>query len=163
MAEPKKRKVNRSVHVATTPDKAMAAFLDPEKLKGWWGVTRAIVEERRGGVWALRWDQGGMLKYVTTGVIKSIKPGERIRIESLVNFGDEFPIIGPMRLFVSAKAEEGGARVSVRQDGYGEGPEWDRYYEAVIKGWKDALKMLKSYLETGTGTVSGQEPPDSAT
>ncbi len=28
------------------------------------------------------------------------------------------------------------------------GPDWDRYYQAVVKGWKEALRNLKAFLES---------------
>ncbi len=50
-----RRKVTRSVHIQASPERVLRAFLDVEQMKQWWGATRGLVEERRGGVWALAW------------------------------------------------------------------------------------------------------------
>ncbi len=132
------RKVSTSIQVSAGAERALRAFLDPELMKQWWGVERALVEERKGGPWALAWGASEHgYHYVVSGIIKSLLPGKRLRIDSLVYFSPDFPVLGPMRLFVN-----------VRQDGYGQGPDWDRYYQAVVKGWKEALRNLKAFLES---------------
>ncbi len=81
-------------------------------------------------------------------MVKSILPGKRLRLEPLVYFNAERAVLGPMRLSISVRERGGKTRVSVRQDGYGEGPDWDWYYQAVVQGWKDTLANLKEYLES---------------
>ncbi|MFB3126926.1 MAG: SRPBCC domain-containing protein, partial [Candidatus Acidiferrales bacterium] len=49
------RKVSTSIQVSASAERALRAFLDPELMKRWWGVERALVEERKGGPWALAW------------------------------------------------------------------------------------------------------------
>ena len=142
------RKVSRSVQIQASAERVWRAFLDPEQMKQWWGAARGLVEERKGGVWALAWgdaEQG--YKNVVSGVLKSFLPHKRLRIQSLVYFNPERPVLGPMRLSISLKEKEGRTRVSVRQDHYGEGLDWDWYYDAVVKGWKDTLGNLKQFLE----------------
>lgn len=151
MAERSSRKVSRSVQIQASPERVLRAFLDTEQMKQWWGATRGLVEERKGGVWALAWGEPGQgYKYVVSGVLKSFQPGKRIRLEPLVYFHSERPPLGPMRLGISVKEKEGKTRVSVRQDGFGEGPDWDWYYQAVVQGWKETLSNLKQFLE-GSG------------
>ncbi|MFQ5663908.1 MAG: SRPBCC domain-containing protein [Terriglobia bacterium] len=142
------RKVTRSVQIQASPAQVLRAFLDPEQMKQWWGATNGLVEERKGGVWALAWgapDQG--YKNVVSGVLKSLQPNKRIRIEPLVYFNSQRPVLGPMRLSISVREKAGRTRVTVRQDGFGDGPDWDWYYEAVLKGWKETLGNLKDFLE----------------
>ncbi|MDA2912840.1 SRPBCC domain-containing protein [Acidobacteriia bacterium AH_259_A11_L15] len=144
-----RRKVTRSVHIQASPERVLRAFLDVEQMKQWWGATRGLVEERRGGVWTLAWGEPGQgYKYVVAAVVKSILPGKRLRLEPLVYFNAERAVLGPMRLSISVRERGGKTRVSVRQDGYGEGPDWDWYYQAVVQGWKDTLANLKEYLES---------------
>lgn len=143
------RKVSTSIQISAGAERALRAFLDPELMKQWWGVERALVEERKGGPWALAWGASEHgYHYVVSGTIKSLLPGKRLRIDSLVYFRPDFPVLGPMRLFVNVREKDGRTRVSVRQDGYGQGPDWDRYYQAVVKGWKEALRNLKAFLES---------------
>lgn len=142
------RKVSRSVQVNAGAERVLQAFLDPEQMKQWWGAARGLVEERKGGVWALAWgdaEQG--YKNVVSGVLRVYHPGKRMRIEPLVYFNSERPVLGPMRLTISVREKEGRTRVGVRQEGYGQGPDWDWYYEAVLKGWKETLANLKLFLE----------------
>lgn len=146
------RKVSRSVQIQASPERVLKAFLDPELMKRWWGAARGLVEERKGGVWALAWGEPGQgYKYVASAVLKSYQPGKRVRLDPLVYFNFERSVLGPMRLSISVREKDGRTRVSVRQEGYGEGPDWDWYYEAVVKGWKDALARLKQFLE-GSGS-----------
>lgn len=142
------RKVGRSIRIQATPEQALRAFLDVEQMKQWWGVAKGLVEERKGGVYSLAWGEPGQgYKYVVAGVVKSYQPGKWLRLEPLVYFNHERPVLGPMRLRISVREKDGRTRVSVRQEGYGEGPDWDWYYEAVIRGWKDTLANLKAFLE----------------
>ena len=145
---PPTRKVSRSIQIYATPSRVFQAFLDAEQLKQWWGVSTALIEPRKGGVYALGWSEAGQgFDYVGCGVIKSYAPNKRLRIDSMVYFGPGHPPLGPMRLTVNLLEREDRTRVAVRQEGFGTGPVWDQYYEAVSQGWKGALKNLKTFLE----------------
>jgi hypothetical protein len=52
-----------------------------------------------------------------------------------------------MSLTVRAEQNKGETEVYLCQDGYGEGGDWDWYYEAVKYAWSEVLKTLKEYLE----------------
>jgi len=143
------RRVNRSTTIQASAARVLEAFLDAELMKQWWGATRALVEPRKGGIWAAAWGEPGQgYRYVVSGVVKSLKPAKRLKLDPLVYFNWERPVLGPMRLGISVREKDGLTRVSVRQDGYGDGPDWDWYYEAVVKGWRDALANLKEFLES---------------
>lgn len=150
------RRVSRSIQIQASAARVLEAFLEPKLLEQWWGVARARVEPRRGGVWAAAWGEPGQgYRYVVSGVVKSLKPARRLKLEPLIYFNWERPVLGPMRLTISVREKDGRTRVSVRQDGYGEGPDWDWYYDAVVKGWKDTLSNLKEFLE-GAGATAGR-------
>jgi uncharacterized protein YndB with AHSA1/START domain len=152
MAEVKARRVARSIQIQASPEQVLRGFLDVEQLKPWWGIAQGLVEERKGGVWALAWGEAGQgYKYVVTGVLKSFQAGKRVRIEPLLYLNPERTVLGPMRLAISVREKAGKTRISVRQDGFGEGPEWDWYYEAVVKGWKESLRNLKEFIEGSAG------------
>lgn len=148
------RRIARSILVKADAERALRAFLDPEQMKQWWGAAQARVEERKGGIWALAWRGEDEKGYgtVVSGVLKSFHPGKRILLEPLVYFNPERAVLGPMRLSISVRKQEGRTRVTVRQQGYGEGPDWDWYYEVTEQGWKESLRHLKEFLE-------GPEPP----
>ena len=54
-----------------------------------------------------------------------------------------------MRLSVGFEAEDGGTRVTVRQDGIGEGAAWDGYTAGLGPGWERSLADLRGWLEQG--------------
>jgi uncharacterized protein YndB with AHSA1/START domain len=152
MTEAKARKVSRSAQIQASAERVLQAFLDVEQLKQWWGSSQGLVEARKGGVWTLAWGEPGQgYSYLVSGVVKSLLPGRRVRIEPLLYFNPERTPLGPMGLTILVREKEGRTRISVRQEGFGEGPDWDWYFEAVAGGWKEALGNLKRLLE---GAVS---------
>ncbi len=142
------RTVQAHIAVDASRQRALQAFLDPADLLGWWGVERALVEPRGGGVYALAWGVTPHgFRYVVTGVIRVYDPDHELRIEQYTYFNPERPILGPMRLTVTADAREtGGSNVKVIQDGYRDGSDWDWYFEAVRAAWPVALRSLQDYL-----------------
>ncbi|HKZ53215.1 MAG TPA: SRPBCC domain-containing protein [Candidatus Acidoferrales bacterium] len=148
MPELKARKVSRSVQVQVGAERALQAFLESGQVQEWWGASQALIEARKGGVWTLAWTGPGQgYNYVVSGVVKSLLPGRRARIEPLVYFNPERAPLGPMRLTILVREKDGRTRVSVRQEGFREGPDWDWYFEAVAGSWKEALGNLKRFLE----------------
>lgn len=126
---------------------AVARFVDVAAMREWWGVSRGLVEPRPGGVWALAWEPSPQgYRYVSTGVVARYEPGRELAIEKLLYFHPERSIIGPMRLGVTATAEGDGCRLTVRQDDYAEGDDWDWYHAAVTEGWPAALQLLEKHL-----------------
>jgi hypothetical protein len=142
------RAVQAEIAVPTTPSRALRAFLDPVDLGAWWSVERTLVEPREDGLYALTWGvspQG--FQYVTTGVIGRYEPERQLWIDHYTYFNPTRPILGPMRLRVAvAPGAEGESRLEVVQDGYGDGPDWDWYYEAVRAAWPVALVALQRHL-----------------
>jgi uncharacterized protein YndB with AHSA1/START domain len=152
MSQETTRKVARSIQIQAEPGRVLNAFLELDELRQWWGVSDGLVEARKGGVWTLVWRQdAGGYRYAVSGVIKSLAPGKRLRIEPLVYMNAERTILGPMRLSLALSGKEGRTRIRVRQDGYQQGAEWDWYYQAVQTGWTEALKNLKRHLEGPSG------------
>jgi hypothetical protein len=62
-------------------------------------------------------------------------------------FHPDYMIFGPMDLNVAVKTAGNGTLLTVRQDGYQSGPEWDWYYQAVLTAWPEAIKLVKKYCE----------------
>ena len=119
-------------------------------MSAWWGVARGLVDPRPGGVWALGWELSPAgYRYVTTGRIVNFEPGARLLIADIVYFNPERPVLGPMQLSVTAAIAPGGCELTVRQDGYRDGPDWDWLYKAVVDAWPATLDALKVHLEAG--------------
>jgi len=148
MAEEKKRRVSVSIQVEASAERALAAFLEVEQIKQWWGAARGLVEPRRGGVWPAAWGEPGQsYRFAVSGVVKSLKPAARLRLDPVVYFNHERGIFGPMRLTLMVKERDGRTRVRATQEGGGDGPEWEWFYETLKPGWKESLANLKRFLE----------------
>lgn len=141
-----------SVRLPVAPARAIAAFLEPADLRAWWGVERALVEPRTGGLYALAWGvtEAGFM-YVSTGVVGEYDPARILRIDHYAYFNPGRPILGPMRLRLEAVPEGRHTRLDLVQDGYGNGPDWDWYYDAVVAAWPAALEALKAHLASHRG------------
>ena len=122
--------------------------MDFDKLNGWWGVEKALVEKREGGVYALVWDisESGF-RYVATGIIKSYKADAILEIENYTYLNLNMPIMGPMGLIIEAIVKNNQTELTITQTGYQSGGDWDWYYDAVKQAWPDVLASLKEYLE----------------
>jgi hypothetical protein len=99
-------------------------------------------------VWALAWersDQG--FRYVETGRIAVIKPGRRLVISGLTYFSPDHAVLGPMSLSVDVTPDSEASVLTIRQDGYQDGPDWDWYYESVRSAWPEVAKLIKNFLE----------------
>lgn len=141
------RTVQTRIHVVTTPEAAARAFLNLDAMRQWWHVDRGLVEPREGGVWALAWERSEHgFKYVITGRIASLGPG-RVVITEMLYFNPDRPILGPMSLTVTAVPATGGCELTIQQDGYGDGPDWDWYYKVVSWAWPEVAKDFREFLE----------------
>jgi len=91
------RAVEAELALHVTPRRVLTAFLDPSDLRGWWGVERALVEPRIGGLYALAWGitaQG--FRYASTGIVGRYVPDRVLGITHYTYFNPERPILGPM-------------------------------------------------------------------
>ncbi len=144
--------VNVEVHIKINvlPNRVIEAFVNPELLGKWWGVERAFIEPREGGVYTLNWgisEQG--IKYISTGIIASYDPEEHIHIDRYMYINPERPILGPLHLTVHASPVAGGSMVHLTQGPYPQhaGAHWDWYYKVVKEAWPKVMEGLKAHLE----------------
>jgi hypothetical protein len=140
------RSVRAEVSIRATGKDALDGFLHVEWMKAWWGVNRGLVDPRKGGVWAATWDSEGQA--VWTGRIKTINRREGFALDNVLYFDRRRPIFGPMTLAFAVREGAGRSRLRVVQDGYGEGPDWDWYYNLVATNWPLALEKLRVFLES---------------
>jgi hypothetical protein len=147
------RTIETKIHVAVRPETALQAFLQLEAMQKWWSVDRGLVEAREGGVWALAWERSEHgFKYVITGRIASLLPGRQLLISEMLYFNPDRPVLGPMSLMIAAAPANGGCELTIRQDGYREGADWDWYYKVVSWAWPEVAKDIKSFLEAQSAT-----------
>ncbi|MBK8954155.1 MAG: SRPBCC domain-containing protein [Saprospiraceae bacterium] len=142
------RKVEVQIEIACTPAEVISCFLEPEHLQKWWGVERTLIDKKIGGMYLLAWQisEAG-IKYISSGIIESFDPGSKLVIGNYVYMNPEKNFLGPMTLSIEAEIATVGCKLKVCQDGYGEGSEWDWYYEAVLHAWPVVIQTFKNYIE----------------
>lgn len=142
------KKVEVTTGIKTTPAAIIAAFTDADMLRDWWNVEKSLIDARPGGVYTLAWDITDKgLGFVSTGIIKTYDPHNKLIIDNFVYLNPGKTILGPMSLTIKATEKGGMAELYLCQDGYQQGPDWDWYYEAVKSAWPAVVQALKEYLE----------------
>lgn len=150
MTERKPHQVRSQVRIRASAGKVWGALLGLDQIRQWWGASEGVIEPRKGGPWALAWsDEERGFSHVASGVIRSLTPEKRLRIEPLIYFNAEHAAPRLMRMSVSLTEKDGVTRVIVRQEPLGNAPDWELYCEAAIKGWKETLMNLKRFVEEG--------------
>lgn len=142
--------VLRDVLVKAEPGRAFAAFTEVPELLAWL-ADGAVVGRRVGGNWGLGWyaDEESDAGYHVFGTFELYEPGERLVVRDLRFSTPEGESWEGMRLTVRFEAEDGGTRVTVSQEGIGEGPSWDGYAAGLGPGWERSLADLRGWLEEG--------------
>lgn len=140
--------VEHSIEIATNPSQVIKAFTEPELLREWWGVERALVEKRPGGLYSLVWGiRDGGMGMVTTGIVQQCEPNGLLEVSDIVHFNHARAILGSMNLRVIAKIKDGKTLLNINQGGILEGPDWDSYREELKSSWPLAVAKLKEFLE----------------
>jgi uncharacterized protein YndB with AHSA1/START domain len=143
------RAVETVIGINISPKLFIDAFIDQHQLAEWWGVERALIEPRSGGMYGLAWnisDQG--FGYISSGIIHEYEQSCRLRINNLMYFNPEKSILGPMSLIVEAHKRGSFSECYIQQSGYQTGQDWEWYYEAVKSAWPALALVLKDYLES---------------
>jgi len=145
------RYVRVEMDIVAPPERVVGAFLDVEALRAWWGVEKGLVEPREGGVWALAWGvTPGGIASAAVGVVERVEERELV-IGHVVFLSAERPFLGPTRIRVSVRKKSDVSSVALTEEGYGEGPEWERTLAESRQGWPSALRELKTWLEGAGG------------
>jgi uncharacterized protein YndB with AHSA1/START domain len=144
------RNVECEIEIDAAPEKVLDAFLQQDRLSGWWSVERSFIEAKTGGSYILLWgvsDSG--VKYMNTGIIESIHPSDHLHISNWMYVNPEKQILGPQHLKIDVAPSAGGSLLKLTQGDYPEnaGKDWEWYYEVVRDAWPFVLKELKAYLE----------------
>lgn len=142
--------VRRDVLVRAERARVFAAFTEIGELLAWF-ADGAVVGRRVGGNWALGWyaDEESDEGYHVFGTFEVFEPGARLVVRDLRFSTPEGESWEGMTLSVSLEDEDGGTRVTVRQEGLGEGPSWDGYVAGLGPGWERSLADLRGWLEEG--------------
>jgi uncharacterized protein YndB with AHSA1/START domain len=142
------RKVEASITIDKPPSLVMSVFTEFKHLRNWWNVERALIDLRKGGVYALVWgisSQG--MNYVSTGIIGEYQHECQLRIDQWLYLNPQRPILGPMELLIMTTPENGKTVLTIVQRGYQQGEDWNWYYEAVKQAWPELITVIKDYAE----------------
>lgn len=131
------------------PDEVLKVFVEHEHLKNWWGVSRSLIDVKKGGLYSLTWQRNDKcVDYVSSGIITEYLPGCQLKIEKMVYINPQRPILGPTELLVlTTPLDQTTTELTVLQAGYQSGPDWEWYYQTVLKAWPEVLSKIKAYLE----------------
>jgi uncharacterized protein YndB with AHSA1/START domain len=153
MPAKKPNQVRAQVKIRASAERVWAALVEPDQIKQWWGAGEAVIEPRKGGAWAVAWGGGQGYRSVACGVIRSIAPVKRLRIEPLVCFSTDSQVPGPLRMSFSVAEKGGLTRVIVRQEPIGDAPQWESYAQEAVTAWRQILENLKRLLEEASGSA----------
>ncbi len=144
----------QTLFIAAPPAAVFQCFFAPDALRAWWQAVRSVTTPVPFGVYAIEWastpyrdDVLGPLGGVLHGTVVDVRPGNQFLAGDCWWIPPEGDPIGPMALQVTCHGEDGGCRLTVRQDGYEPSARWKRYYAIVSRGWQISLTALKRYVE----------------
>jgi uncharacterized protein YndB with AHSA1/START domain len=143
------RAVRAEIDVAARAMTVTQALTDVAQLRAWWGIEHGLVEERADGIWAVSWnhpaESGGHA--VLFGTIRSLRHSSHLHLQRVVHAraGKEF--LGPGSLVFEARERGTSTHLTLVQEGFGVGAEWDAYRASTVESWPRDLARLKAYLE----------------
>jgi uncharacterized protein YndB with AHSA1/START domain len=136
------RKIERSVQVKVSPEKAFQAITLPAHLERWF-ATKAVTDPRPGGTFTLEFDfTDPSHDHVQKGEYSEVVRGKVVR-HSWANK------LGPTAVEWLIQAKGGGTEIRLTHTGWGSGAEWDAQLDSHEKGWTGFLGNLKTVLEGG--------------
>jgi len=128
---------HRELRTTADPDKAWAAWAEPDKIAGWF-ADQARGEPVPGGKLVHVFSSFGMeLEYD----VLEAEPGKLLVLRGQSPQGFEF------RQEIRIAVEDGETVIRLIHSGFGDDADWGEEYEGIDSGWKLALALLKHYLE----------------
>lgn len=132
-----------------TPERLFTVLTTPSAIRSWWGVSKAIVDLRKGGTWVTAWGESdGDSDHVTSFKIVELEPptlvvlgsSKYIRVGSTLetNMTTEFRI----------DAHPHGCNLRIVQVLDPHDPFMDDYFDACILGWQNCFEGIRHYLHT---------------
>ena len=159
--------LEQSIRIECTPTRVLAAFFEPAALEAWADVAAAIATPRPLGVYAIQWQDTGLvddvlgpLGGVFHGTVIDFQAGRGFFVADAYWLPPDGDPIGPMAMEVTCTPADRPAgrptaplatTLRVVQRGLEDSPRWLRYYEVAGEFWATGLERLKAYLEHGRG------------
>ena len=137
-------RIERTVELASPPDRVWAALTTAEGLSAWFG-DEAVVDLRPGGAARMTWKSEGFTAQMRVE-----------RVEEPRVFGFTWPVYGlpgddPRRTYVEFTLEPAGqgTRLTVVETGFAQLPEdvHRNAYDGNTDGWAKELGELAAYLD----------------
>lgn len=132
-----------------SPARLFSLLHTPSAIRGWWGVHRAIVLPRAGGIWAAAWgtDEDAP-DYITMATIDEFDPPRRMVLTDYRYFARSgpLPFQADMRTEFTVTPKPSGTALRVVQDGFPCDPIADDFYAACQRGWRDTFAGIRKYL-----------------
>jgi uncharacterized protein YndB with AHSA1/START domain len=131
------RTVEKELFIAAAPERVYRALTTKEELERWF-VTNAELEARPGGVFNLTWQHEHM-----PGAFVELDPPRRLSFT-----WDNRPSNDVTTCTIELIPEADGTLLRLSHTGFGQGDNWDEFYNGVNSGWSEELGNLKTWLET---------------
>jgi hypothetical protein len=164
------QRLEASVVIRTSPQRAVQAFFDADALGVWWRAARSVTTPRPLGVYAVEWQPSldrdevlGRLGGVFRGTVIQFQADRGFLLADAYWLPPDTDPVGPTALEVTCTsmspvspgvedgqpvAENGAAtRVQIVLSGFEDTVRWRHYYDVLSVGWARALASLKALLE----------------
>jgi len=135
------RGIRDEIRIDAPAETVYRAWADPEVISSWF-VKRMAGRAEEGETIEWFWDEESG-PGVTHEVVLAEAPHHLVTRMALPH--------GASYLEITIEQEEGYSVVRLVQSGFGEGPEWDEQYEAMLSGWLVAMAVLKFFVERYLG------------
>jgi uncharacterized protein YndB with AHSA1/START domain len=128
------------MEIAAPADAVWRALTDATELTRWFPLEARVTPEVGGSVW-MRWND----LYEGASRIEIWEPGTHLRLA--------FPLDGPGPVATDYYLAGRGGTTTLRvvTSGFGEGADWDAFYDGVHFGWTFELCALRHYVERHLG------------
>jgi uncharacterized protein YndB with AHSA1/START domain len=142
--------------LSAEPRAVFDLLITPSAIRSWWGVARAIVLPRVGGLWAAAWGESeDDPDYVTVATIRAFDPPHRLHLADMRYHAKAgpLPFQAKIELEFTVNPAPGGAILRAAQRGIPSDPVADDYYAACERGWQATFEGIRRYLaERPAGT-----------
>lgn len=132
------RSIEKELFIKASPERVFRALTEKEELERWF-LKNAEVDLRPGGAIKFEWRPG----VTNIGKILVLDPPHRL------SYTWEVQTPSVTTVTFELTAENNGTRLQVINTGFGEGEDWDHYYDLRHNGWGIHLANLASWLEAG--------------
>ena len=134
------RTVSREITLDAPTPAVWRALTEAGELTRWFAEYARVSPGPGGSIW-MKWN--GI--YEAESSVEAWEPERHLRIV--------FPVHGPVRLATDYHLESAGGSTVLRvvTSGFGQGTDWNEWFDGVSTGWDFELRSLQHYLERHRG------------